>query len=128
MRSPARGATRWACASSSSTRTTRWAASRAWRPSKRRGPSHRREPRRDDSPAGWERPRPRPLLFSPGMPGPGMEERREDAMLDLRVIREQPEMAERGLRLRGADLSVRAILEADAARRQLVAESEALKA
>ena len=49
-------------------------------------------------------------------------------MLDLRLIRDQPEVVERGLRLRGEEVSVRAILEADAERRQLVREAEELKA
>jgi len=49
-------------------------------------------------------------------------------VLDLRLIRDQPEVVERGLRLRGEEVSVRAILEADAERRQLVREAEELKA
>jgi seryl-tRNA synthetase len=46
----------------------------------------------------------------------------------MRLIRDQPEMVERGLRLRGEAVSVRPILEADAERRQLVRETEELKA
>ena len=49
-------------------------------------------------------------------------------MLDLKLIREQPEQVERGLALRGEAVSVRPILEADGARRQLITEAEELKA
>ena len=49
-------------------------------------------------------------------------------MLDLRQIREQPDEVERRLALRGAPISVRPILEADAARRRLVTAAEELKA
>jgi seryl-tRNA synthetase len=49
-------------------------------------------------------------------------------VLDLRLIREQPELVDRGLRLRGEDVALRPILEADAARRQVVTEMEGLKA
>src|SRR5262245_11288525 len=52
----------------------------------------------------------------------------EEAVLDLRRIREEPEAVERGLRARGETISVRPILEADAARRQLIKETEDLKA
>jgi seryl-tRNA synthetase len=49
-------------------------------------------------------------------------------VLDLRLIREQPDLVDRGLRLRGEDVALRPILEADAARRQVVTEMEGLKA
>jgi seryl-tRNA synthetase len=49
-------------------------------------------------------------------------------VLDLRQIREQPDEVERRLALRGAPISVRPILEADAARRRLVTAAEELKA
>jgi seryl-tRNA synthetase len=49
-------------------------------------------------------------------------------MLDLKLIREQPEEVERGIARRGEAISVRPILDADAARRQLVTEAEELKA
>ncbi|HEV8440238.1 MAG TPA: serine--tRNA ligase [Methylomirabilota bacterium] len=49
-------------------------------------------------------------------------------MLDVRVIREKPDEVERTLALRGGEVSLRPVLEADAARRQLVTESEELKA
>src|SRR5262247_2469364 len=55
-----------------------------------------------------------------------MERRR--AVLDLRLIREQPEAVERGLALRGETISVRPILEVEAARRRLVTQTEELKA
>ncbi len=49
-------------------------------------------------------------------------------VLDLRLIREQPEEVARAVALRGEEISLRQILEADAARRQLVKEAETLKA
>jgi seryl-tRNA synthetase len=49
-------------------------------------------------------------------------------VLDVRVIREKPDEVERTLALRGGEVSLRPVLEADAARRQLVTESEELKA
>jgi len=49
-------------------------------------------------------------------------------MLDLRAIREQPDAVDRALQTRDAALSVRAVLEADQRRRQLVTETEELKA
>ncbi len=49
-------------------------------------------------------------------------------MLDLRLIREQPEAVERGLRDRGGAELVREVVAADAERRRLLAEAEALKA
>ncbi len=49
-------------------------------------------------------------------------------MLDLRLIREQPQEVERRLALRGGEISLRAILEADVARRRLVTAAEELKA
>jgi seryl-tRNA synthetase len=49
-------------------------------------------------------------------------------VLDLRLIRDQPGEVERALALRGEAISLRPILEADIARRQLVTESEELKA
>jgi seryl-tRNA synthetase len=49
-------------------------------------------------------------------------------MLDLRLIRENPEGVERALRTRGVAVSVRPILEADADRRRLIKEAEELKA
>jgi seryl-tRNA synthetase len=49
-------------------------------------------------------------------------------VLDLRQIREQPEEIERRLALRGADISLRPLLEADVARRRLVTAVEELKA
>jgi seryl-tRNA synthetase len=49
-------------------------------------------------------------------------------MLDLKAIREQPEAVEHALQTRDPALSVRAVLEADQRRRQLVAETETLKA
>ena len=52
----------------------------------------------------------------------------EDAVLDLRQIREHPEEVERRLALRGGDISLRPILEADVARRRLVTAVEELKA
>jgi seryl-tRNA synthetase len=52
----------------------------------------------------------------------------EDAVLDLRMIREQPEEVERRLALRGGGISVRPILEADARRRRLLTTVEELKA
>jgi seryl-tRNA synthetase len=48
--------------------------------------------------------------------------------LDLRLIRERPEEVARGLERRGERVSLQSILEADGARRRLVAESEELKA
>jgi seryl-tRNA synthetase len=49
-------------------------------------------------------------------------------VLDLRLIREQPEEVERALALRGEAVSLRPVLEADAARRRLLTEAEELKA
>ncbi|HUG36631.1 MAG TPA: serine--tRNA ligase [Candidatus Limnocylindrales bacterium] len=49
-------------------------------------------------------------------------------MLDLRQIREQPDALERALAARGPGLSLRPILAADQRRRQLVTETEELKA
>jgi seryl-tRNA synthetase len=49
-------------------------------------------------------------------------------MLDLKLIREQTEEVERGIARRGEAISVRPILDADAARRQVVTEAEELKA
>ena len=49
-------------------------------------------------------------------------------MLDLRAIREQPDAIDRALQTRDVALSVRAVLEADQRRRQLVTETEELKA
>ncbi len=49
-------------------------------------------------------------------------------MLDLRAIREQPDAVDRALQTRDAALSVRAVVEADQRRRQLVTETEELKA
>ena len=49
-------------------------------------------------------------------------------MLDLRAIREQPDAIDRALQTRDGALSVRAVLEADQRRRQLVTETEELKA
>jgi seryl-tRNA synthetase len=46
----------------------------------------------------------------------------------MRLIRDQPEVVERGLHLRGEEVSIRQILEADAERRLLVRETEELKA
>jgi seryl-tRNA synthetase len=49
-------------------------------------------------------------------------------VLDLRQIREQPDALERALAARGPGRSLRPILEADQRRRQLVTETEELKA
>jgi seryl-tRNA synthetase len=49
-------------------------------------------------------------------------------MLDLRLIREETEAVERALALRGAEVSLRPVLDADAERRRLVKEAEDLKA
>ena len=49
-------------------------------------------------------------------------------MLDLRLIREQPDEVERALGLRGEAVSLRPILEAEAERRRLVTQTEELKA
>jgi seryl-tRNA synthetase len=49
-------------------------------------------------------------------------------VLDLRLIREQPDLVDRGLHLRGEDVALPPIIEADAVRRQLVTEMEGLKA
>jgi seryl-tRNA synthetase len=49
-------------------------------------------------------------------------------VLDLKLIREQPEQVERALNARGEALSVRPILEADADRRRLLKEVEELRA
>ena len=49
-------------------------------------------------------------------------------MLDLKLIREQPEAVQRGLADRGGAELIPEILEADAARRRLVTEAETLKA
>src|SRR5262249_48751767 len=56
------------------------------------------------------------------------EGREDDTVLDLRRIRDDPEAVERALRTRDAALSVRPVVEADRRRRQLVAETEELKA
>ena len=52
----------------------------------------------------------------------------EDQVLDLRLIREQTEAVERSCAQRGGDISLRPILEADAARRRLMTTVEELKA
>jgi seryl-tRNA synthetase len=49
-------------------------------------------------------------------------------MLDIKLIREDPTAVERALAARGAELSLGAVREADAARRRLVTEAEELKA
>jgi seryl-tRNA synthetase len=49
-------------------------------------------------------------------------------VLDIRLIRDQPETVERALRTRDEALSVRPVLEADERRRKLVTEVEELKA
>ena len=49
-------------------------------------------------------------------------------MLDLKLIREQPDAVQRGLVTRGGAELVPEILAADAARRRLVTEVETLKA
>jgi seryl-tRNA synthetase len=49
-------------------------------------------------------------------------------MLDIRLLRENPEAVERGLRDRGGAELVREIVAKDAERRRLIAEVEALKA
>jgi seryl-tRNA synthetase len=49
-------------------------------------------------------------------------------MLDIRLLRENPEAVERGLRDRGGAELVRPIVSADTERRRLIAEVEALKA
>src|SRR5215510_2336138 len=49
-------------------------------------------------------------------------------MLDLRLIREQPDVVQRGLATRGGAELVPEILAADAERRRLVTEAETLKA
>jgi seryl-tRNA synthetase len=49
-------------------------------------------------------------------------------VLDLRQIRDQPDAVERALRARDESLTVRPILDADLRRRQLVKETEDLKA
>ena len=49
-------------------------------------------------------------------------------MLDLRLIREQPEAVQRGLRDRGGAELVRDVVAADTERRRLLAEAESLKA
>jgi seryl-tRNA synthetase len=49
-------------------------------------------------------------------------------VLDLKLIRDQPEAVEHALRQRDPTLSVRPVLEADRRRRQLVQEAEELKA
>jgi seryl-tRNA synthetase len=49
-------------------------------------------------------------------------------VLDIRLIREQPEAVERALATRGGAELVREILEADEARRRLLTETEGLKA
>jgi seryl-tRNA synthetase len=49
-------------------------------------------------------------------------------MLDIRLLRENPEAVERGLRDRGGAELVREIVARDAERRRLIAEVEALKA
>jgi seryl-tRNA synthetase len=49
-------------------------------------------------------------------------------VLDLKLIRDQPEAVERALRQRDPTLSVAPVLEADRRRRQLVQEAEELKA
>ena len=49
-------------------------------------------------------------------------------MLDIRLLRENPEAVERGLRDRGGAELVREVVAADAERRRLLAEAESLKA
>jgi seryl-tRNA synthetase len=49
-------------------------------------------------------------------------------MLDIRKIREDPDAVERALATRGPEVSLRPVLDADAARRRLLAEVEELKA
>src|SRR5262249_23574849 len=49
-------------------------------------------------------------------------------MLDIKLIREQPDEVERRLALPGEPVSLPPVLEADAARRQLITETEELKA
>ena len=49
-------------------------------------------------------------------------------MLDIRLIREDPEAVERALATRGGAVSLRAVLDTDAERRRLVTEAEELKA
>ena len=49
-------------------------------------------------------------------------------MLDLRLIREQPEAVQRGLADRGGAELVKSVLDLDATRRRLVKESEELRA
>src|SRR5262245_27896033 len=93
MRSPRRAATRWACASSTSTPTTRSARSPASRP---RAP-----------------PRPKPP---------------EATVLDLRLIREQPEAVARALADKGGAELIEQIAARDAERRRLVKEADELKA
>ncbi len=51
-----------------------------------------------------------------------------EAMLDIRLIRDDPSAVERALATRGAAISLAPVLEADAARRRLVSEAEELKA
>jgi len=49
-------------------------------------------------------------------------------VLDLKLIREQPEEVERALARRGGPIALREVLDADVARRQLVKQAEELKA
>jgi len=50
------------------------------------------------------------------------------AVLDIRLIREDPTAVERALATRGGQVSLRPVLDADAERRRLVTEAEELKA
>jgi len=49
-------------------------------------------------------------------------------MLDIKLIRSEPEKVQRALQRRGKDISLEPILQADARRRALLVEAEALKA
>ncbi|NIM04115.1 MAG: serine--tRNA ligase [Armatimonadetes bacterium] len=49
-------------------------------------------------------------------------------MLDIRLIRSEPEKVEQALRRRGKEISLKPVLDADARRRALLVEMEALKA
>jgi seryl-tRNA synthetase len=49
-------------------------------------------------------------------------------VLDIKLIREDPDAVERGLAARGGEISLRPVREADAERRRLVTEAEELKA
>src|SRR5712692_7418988 len=132
MRSRARGAIPWASASSTSTPTIRWAIWPASKPSRRAPRRRQSRPRRLEPDGVTEAAQLRPLFCYGSSPSPHWGEGRVrgggNAVLDIKLIREDLAAVERALATRGTEVSLASVLAGDAERRRLVTEAEELKA